>query len=273
MRLFLGAAPLCAVLYLLPGSALNAQAAPDTTPAPLAAEEATPGSAIAPAEIPAPQPQAATPSEGEQRPDQKIDKRILGVLPNYRTANGFVPYSPITWEQKMIISFKDSFDYPVYFVSGGFAALYQLDNQNPSYGQGLKGYARRYGAAYGDQAIGNLMTEGIVPALIRQDPRYFRMGAASGHSKTYRTLYALRGVMWAKDDNGKWDFNYSEWVGNAAAVAISNLYYPDDTRDVHDNIQKLLVQVATDAFSNCLKEFWPDIKQKYFHKKKPVTSN
>ena len=270
MRLFLGAAPLLAVFFLFSGGSTNAQPSPDSAPA------AVPGSNLTdptgtPAEIPAPQaaPAQATPAaEGQQQqPDQKIDKRILGVIPNYRTANGFVPFMPITWKQKMIISFKDSFDYPVYFVAGGFAALYQLDNQNPSYGQGLKGYGRRYGAAYGDQAIGNLMTEGIVPAIIRQDPRYFRLGSVSGHSKTYRTLYALRGVMWAKNDNGKWGFNYSEWVGNAAAVAISNLYYPDDTRDARDNAEKLLVQVATDAFSNCLKEFWPDIKQKFFHKK------
>ena len=80
----------------------------------------------------------------------------------------------------------------------------------------MKGYARRYGSAYGDQAIGNLMTEGLVPALIHQDPRYFRIGASSGHSKLYRTGNALRGVMWARNDSGKWAFNYSEWVGNAA---------------------------------------------------------
>src|SRR5215467_13269555 len=95
------------------------------------------------------------------------DKRVLGVLPNYRTADGSRPFAPITARQKFTIAAKDSFDYPVYFISGAFAALYQLDDQNPSYGQGLKGYAKRYGAAYGDQAIGNLMTEGVVPALLR----------------------------------------------------------------------------------------------------------
>ncbi len=71
----------------------------------------------------------------------------------------------------------------------------------------------------------------------------------------------------AHDDQGRSRFNYSEWLGNGASVAISNLYYPSDTRDVADNVEKLGVQVATDAFSQVLKEFWPDWKRKLFKKK------
>ena len=77
----------------------------------------------------------------------------------------------------------------------------------------------------------------------------------------------FRSVLIAKNDKGNWTFNSPEWVGNAAAVAISNVYYPDDTRNATDNATKLCIQVATDAFSNVLKEFWPDWKQKFFHKK------
>jgi hypothetical protein len=44
-------------------------------------------------------------------------------------------------------------------------------------------------------------------------------------------------------------------------VAISNAYYPD-TRTASDNVQRLLIACGTDAFSNILKEFWPDVKKK-----------
>lgn len=207
-------------------------------------------------------PRATTPDT------QPIDKRIFGVLPNYRTTNGGAPYMPITAKQKFAIAAKDTFDYPVYGIAAGFAGLYQMDNQNSSYGQGLKGYAKRFGSAYGDQAGSNLLAEGLIPAVMHQDPRYFRLGPV--RRKWYRTSYALRGVMAARNDNGKWAFNYSEWVGNGIAVGLSNLYYPSDTRDAADNTEKLMVQIATDAFSNVLKEFWPDIKQKYFHRKQPA---
>jgi hypothetical protein len=53
-------------------------------------------------------------------------------------------------------------------------------------------------------------------------------------------------------------------MGNAAGVAISNTYYPDG-RTFGDNATKLLMQVGTDAASQVLKEFWPDLKKKFSH--------
>jgi len=191
--------------------------------------------------------------------ERESDKRILGVLPNYRTADGSVPFAPIPAKQKFTIAFKDSFDYPVYFITGSFAALYQLDGQDPSWGQGLKGYGKRYAAAYGDQAIGNMMTEGVVPVLFHEDPRYFRRGSGTSGS---RLRYAITRVLLSRTDKGNWGFNYAEWLGNGAAAAISNFYYPSDTRNFHDNLEKVSVSVATDAFSNILKEFWPDLKKR-----------
>ncbi len=218
-------------------------------------------------EVTAPEVKPAEQPATPQAPAQQIDKRIFGVLPNYRTADGSAPFEPITAKHKFYIASKDSFDYPVYLTSALFAGLYQMDNQNPSFGQGLKGYAKRLATSYGDQAIGNLMTEAIFPSLLHEDPRYFRIGAAGG-TKMHRMGYALTRVFVVRTDKGKSDFNYSEWLGNGSAVAISNLYYPGDTRNVTDNVQKLGVAVATDAFSQVLKEFWPDIKHKFFNKKK-----
>ena len=189
------------------------------------------------------------------------DKRIFGVLPNNRTTENSIPFRKITGWQKMTIAAKDSFDLPVYPTSALFATLYQLENQNPSFGQGMAGYAKRFGTAYGDQMIGNMMTEGIVPAAFHQDPRYFRLGEGGGKS---RALYALSRIFVARMDSGRNSFNFSEWGGNAAAAAISNAYYPD-TRNWNDNLQKLLIACATDAFSNVLKEFWPDVKRKLHH--------
>jgi len=204
------------------------------------------------------------PAEPPQAP--QIDKRIFGVLPNYRTADGSAPFAPITTKRKFYIASKDSFDYPVYLLSGAFAALYQWEDQDPSFGQGLKGYGKRIAASYGDQAIGNLMTEAIFPSLLHEDPRYFRMGADGGRTWR-RTRYAITRVFVVRTDKGAWDFNYSEWLGNGATVALSNLYYPADTRNVTDNVQKLGLQIGTDAISQVLKEFWPDWKRKLSKKK------
>lgn len=208
--------------------------------------------------------QDAPPEPSSPAPAAPVeDKRIYGVLPNNRMTENSAPFHPLTGKEKIDIAFKDSFDVPVYPTSGLFAVLYQLENQNPSFGQGMSGYAKRFATSYGDQMIGNMMTEGFVPALFHEDPRYFRLGEGG---KAHRTFYALSQIFVTKMDSGRRAFNFEEWGGNSIAVAISNAYYPD-TRDVGDNVQKLLIQCATDAFSNVLKEFWPDVKKK-LHKQK-----
>ncbi len=66
------------------------------------------------------------------------DKRIFGVLPNNRTTENSIPFHSITPKQKITIAFKDSFDWPVFPTAAAFAALYQIENQNPSFGQGMR---------------------------------------------------------------------------------------------------------------------------------------
>src|SRR3984885_11587848 len=135
------------------------------------------------------------------------DKRIFGVIPNNRTTEGSIPFKPITAKRKMTIAFKDSFDYPVYPTAGLFAALYQIENQNPSFGQGMSGYAKRFASAYGDQMIGNMMTEGIVPSLTHEDPRYFRVGEGP---KMVRLRKALLQIVVTRTDTGGRTFNLAE---------------------------------------------------------------
>lgn len=195
---------------------------------------------------------------------EEIDRRAFGVLPNYRTADGSLPFSPIGAKYKMTIAVKDSFDGPLYITGAVFATIYHLENQNPSFGQGIKGYSHRYITAFGDQAIGNMMTEGVMPSLLHQDPRYFRRGSGSTKS---RLGYALTRIFVCKNDKGSWTLNSSELLGNAVGAAISNAYYPD-TRTAHDNAEKFLIQLGTDALSQVLKEFWPDVKRKWFNKHK-----
>jgi hypothetical protein len=228
---------------------------PAATPAP-----ATPPAANA---VPAGQtPLAGDPGSGQ-------DKRIFGVLPNYRTADGTKPFQPITTKQKFTIAFKDTFDYPSYVLAAAFSGISQLDNSNPSFGQGLKGYARRYASAVADQDIGNFMTEAIYPSLLHEDPRYFRKVNGSVMS---RLGYAVTRVLVTRTDAGTWQFNFSEVLGNGTVGAIGNLYYPD-ARGFGHTMQRMGTQIGTDAISGVLKEFWPDVKRKLTHKRETPTAD
>jgi hypothetical protein len=190
------------------------------------------------------------------------DKRAFGVLPNYRTVEGSIPFSPLTTRQKFTIATKDTIDGPSYILAGIFSGISQMTNAHPSFGQGLEGYMHRYGTAIADQDIGNFMTEAIMPTLLHEDPRYFRNGQGS---VAHRIGYAVSRVAVAKTDKGNATFNFSEFLGNGVTGAIGNAYYPDEV-GFGDTMQRMFTQIGTDSISNVLKEFWPDIKRKYFNK-------
>jgi hypothetical protein len=254
-------AHLAVTLILAP---LAAAQDPSGTPQDSAVEQATQDSAKQTQESSSTS--QATPSNPANPLDQEPPggKRVLGVLPNYRTASAEMEHTTLTNKQKMVIASKDSFDYPLFLLAGTFAGLDQLTNSDKSYGQGVQGYGKRLGAWYADEVVGNMLTEGVFPVLFHQDPRYFRRGPEYG-GVWKRTRYALGQVIVTHHDGGKMEFNYSEWLGNGIATAFGNVYHQDN-RNAADNATKLLEQVGTDAFSQVLKEFWPDIKKKFFHK-------
>jgi hypothetical protein len=207
---------------------------------------------------------AVTPEAPAAQAPVKEDKRVFGVLPNYRTAEETAIYTPITSKQKLTIATKDTIDYPLFLLGGAFAGLAQVFDEHPRFGQGMVGFAHRYGTAYADQAIGNYMTEGFLPVLFHEDPRYFRRGHGP---KWGRAGYAASRIFVTKTDSGASTFNFSEVVGNGIAAGVGNAYYPGETH-LLDNLSRLGQNLATDAISQVLKEFWPDIKKRYwFHHK------
>ena len=107
--------------------------------------------------------------------------------------------------------------------------------------------------------IGN----GILPAVLHQDPRYYRLGQGK-FSKRFG--YALLAAVRCKGDNGKWQPNYSNVLGNLAAGGISNLYYPAADRGFELTVRQALVVTAEGAVGSLAVEFYPDIMKHVFHK-------
>lgn len=219
-------------------------------------------------EIPATEPAQPDSHTDSQRSDTQQGRHILGLIPNYRTAPTLQNYKPLTIGQKFKMASEDSLDRGTFVMAGVFGGVGQLTGSNKSFGQGAAGFGRYFGASYGDLLIGNYMTEAVYPSILHQDPRYFRRGTGSCRS---RFVYAISQVIWTHRDSGGTQFNYSEWLGNSTAVAISNAYYPDH-RSVGSSTSKLAMQVGVDAVGNVLKEFWPDLLRKLSKKSQHQTA-
>jgi hypothetical protein len=194
----------------------------------------------------------------QQNADDTTPKRIFGIIPNYRTSPPLNPYVPLTSKQKFKMAWDDSVDRGTFILAAAFAGNADLGRSSPSFGNGVAGYAKYSGTAYADFVIGNAMTEGILPSVLHQDPRYFRRGTGSVPSRLW---YAVSALLWVHADSGRMEFNYSEVAGNAAAAAIANLYYPDN-RTASNAVEKLAIQIGVDMAGNVLKEFSPDLSRK-----------
>jgi len=203
-------------------------------------------------------------STQSSEPPPAESRRILGIIPNYRTSPSLQHYEPLTSREKFKIASQDAFDRGTVGLAALFGGEGQLTNANRSFGQGAAGFGRYFGASYGDFVIGDYMTEAVFPTLLHQDPRYFRRGTGSGWS---RLGYAMGQIFWTHRDSGGTQFNYSEVIGNSTAVAISTSYYANK-RTASDAVSGLGVQLGVDMAANVLKEFWPDL-QRMFSRKHP----
>jgi hypothetical protein len=199
-----------------------------------------------------------------QSQQQSEDKRIFLIFPNYKTLPKYsdsIP--PLSAKEKFAIAAKDSFDPATVILAGAYAGVGQLSNQYPTWGLGAQGYGKRLAAAYADQALSNFGTEAVMPVLFKQDPRYFRKGEGSAKS---RTFYALSRIVITRGDSHKRQFNFSEILGNGMGASVASLYYPREDRTAGQVIGRWGGQVGADAFFNVMKEFWPDIRNRVFHK-------
>lgn len=194
------------------------------------------------------------------------DHHILGVVPNYATVNEperEYQFTPLTVGEKFITASHDSFDPFNWVMPALYAAVYQKENEYSGFGQGAAGFGKRYGALFADATISTYISEAIMPVMLHEDPRYFRLGEGS---KWRRIGYGLTRVLVTKTDAGTWRFNNSEIWGNLVAAGISNLYYPQANRTVGTTFEKFGVGVVSDACFNVLKEFWPDMKHRVLHR-------
>ncbi len=262
----------CLSVLLLP-ICLAAQEARPAAPAPVqqsvqppAVQTPAPPADPQPASTGQPDPAIAPKQDPQtQPPGIQSGKRILGVLPNYKTVEKMtVAYEPLSPRAKFMIATKDSFDWPEFFVAASVTELGALSGQDPEWGQGVKGFSKRYGAALADQIISNYLTEAILPTVLHHDPRFFRLGP--GHNPAHRIVHALSWVIIGKTDTNHNTLNVSELLGSGASAAIGWWYYPQAERLGSSVRDRFVTQISFDAASSCLKEYWPDIRRALFHK-------
>jgi hypothetical protein len=229
---------------------------------------------------------------GKSEQELKIEReeqsqRVLGVLPQFGvTSRQDAP--PLTSHEKFHLFVKSAFDPATIGIVGVQAALSQGENEFPAYGQGLQGYGKRFGAAFADQVSAGFWSNYAYPTLLKEDPRYFRLGQGSFAN---RVLYSAKQEFVCHTDNGGRSFNFSNVLGAFTSGAISNLYYPGNTlirtipatptspaipvyendRGIELTLSRTAIALGYGMVGGLFDEFWPDIHHKLFQRHQAST--
>jgi hypothetical protein len=220
----------------------------------------------------------------KSKDEKEIEKkeqsqRALSVLPMFGVTNR-LNASPLTPREKFHLFFKSAFDPATVATVGLQAGLSQAVNEFPGYGQGMEGYGKRFGASLADEVSNNFWNSFVYPTLLKQDPRYFRLGRGSfGH----RFSYSVKQEFVCHSDKGGRSFNFSSVLGAFTSGAISNLYYPGKTLirtipatatapaiPVYENDRGFALTMSRTAIGlgygvagGLFDEFWPDLRNKF----------
>jgi hypothetical protein len=150
----------------------------------------------------------------------------------------------------------DPFPFAAYALQAGVS---QASDSHSGYGQGLAGYGKRFGAACLDGTSARFFGTYAFPALLHQDPRYFRKGQGSAWS---RVRYSITRGFVTRADSGKTQPNWSNVFGKFTAAGLSNLYYPNADRGANLTLTRVVISLGYQTVGNLAIEFWPEIHKK-----------
>ena len=171
---------------------------------------------------------------------------------------GTVDYTPLSARCKFNLFVKQTYS-PYTFVSAGVQATWaQATGQWWSYGGGGQGWAKRFGATLADTESRRFIQTYALSTILHQDPRYF---PSRKRMLMARVWYSTTRVVITRNDNGNSVFNTSEFLGALLSSALQNAYYPRDDRTFGDTMNRFGGALGSDAITDLLREFTPDIKR------------
>lgn len=178
-------------------------------------------------------------------------QRVLKVFPNfYSSFDWNAP--PVLPKQKYRLAARTLVDPVTFLTTGAIAGVEQYENIFPSFGGGLDGYGKRYGAAYATHASGELLIRAVFPAIFHTDPRYFIKGNGGARA---RAEHAIASTFVTRGDNGTRKLNFPEILGAFSAAALSNAYFPANERGANLVLVNGFGDLGGDMLDNLLREF------------------
>jgi hypothetical protein len=201
---------------------------------------------------PSSQPQPHAKESGED------STRVVGIIPAFNTSDN-VNAPALTSRQKFHLFSRTVTDPFNLIMPAVNAAILDSGGVSSGYGSGFGGLAKRYASSLADTTSGNFFRLYAYPALLHEDPRYFRAGEGSIGK---RTKHVFGAVFITRKDDPSFRFNWSKLLASTSSAGLSNAYYPAENRGMRLTLWRIGLSYVTEIGTNALKEFWPDVAKK-----------
>lgn len=143
-----------------------------------------------------------------------------------------------------------------------YSGLQQLRNDPHEWGQGARGFERRFAANAGYTTVRNVLGFGL-DSTLHEDPRYYKSTRSGIRA---RTADALRQILICHTDSGGERFAFSRFGSAYGTGFIANSWLPKSANTAGDAVINGTLSLAGDAGANVFLEFWPNIKKRVRHK-------
>ena len=218
---------------------------------PLAAQQDTQAVPDAPTPVPATRPN--TPEAVEKRHWEGV------VEPGEK-----VP--PLTTGDKLLFPIHEQAR-PLTLVPVVLLAEYgNLRGSDPKLGSDGAAFGERVGEGALRAASIRVLSDGLLPAVFHEDPRYYRKAYGSYES---RTEWALKRLFIDQRDSGKSGINFSDILGRGMSAALTQAYYPQASIGSGVVLRTWGFSLIGSESVNVFQEFWPDVKHKVFKQPLP----
>lgn len=151
-------------------------------------------------------------------------------------------------------------------ISGGWGTL---RNSPREYGTHWSGFGDRYGMRLTGIATSHSMEAGL-GSLWGEDPRYVRyaegpFGARLGH--------VVKMTFMARNRDGRFMPAYARLTAIPGSNFLSNTWRADSEATASRATLRIGLGFLGRMAGNAFAEFWPDVRQKLFHKSGPASAN
>jgi hypothetical protein len=141
-------------------------------------------------------------------------------------------------------------------LAAGFS---QAIDSASGYGQGVDGYAKRFGADMARSASDNLFGTFLIASALHEDPRFY---VKRGLSPKQTLKYAAYRLVYTRSDSGEQVINFDGLLGPLASEGLANTYYPKTNRGVGSTFVRYGSDEGWKFCGNVLRQYWPRINRK-----------